>query len=501
MLRPEVLRLERVSCKRDGMLTLDNLEMTVLQGEIVGFEPVNSYGLSSLLRVILFNQPLYYGYVYYLEKKVNSWQDMRRTPNNIAVIGPRSSLVEGQTVMTNVFVLRRGFHQEILRPSLLRAQLEPFLSETGMHLDPDRYADSLTPFERVQAELLRAVVSGSHLVILREIGSVISEKELKEFHSILRHYAKKGMSFLYISPHFEELAQISERVLIFSEGTVVASLLPDRVNSRSQGEQVALTYSEEYHRKMVHHLRERTHEAGTDTLFEMRDICSGELQHLSLRVRRGEHLALQCLDSQIYLDLVRLVKGETHRWRGSIILNGEPVSMTDDRRIAVITDRPDRTMLFDSMSYMDNLCFTSDRKVRGFWLKRGIRKSIRSECEPILGAAAFSKRVRDLTDMEKYELVYTRILLQKPELVLIIQPFKGADARLRQRIWELQEALIDRGATLVLLAVNMADCLAIANRVIRIDGDMTIREYREDSFGELPLTIPLISLYEEESYE
>ena len=65
MLRPEVLRLERVSCKRDGMLTLDNLEMTVLQGEIVGFEPVNSYGLSSLLRVILFNQPLYYGYVYY----------------------------------------------------------------------------------------------------------------------------------------------------------------------------------------------------------------------------------------------------------------------------------------------------------------------------------------------------------------------------------------------------------------------------------------------------
>ena len=106
-----------------------------------------------------------------------------------------------------------------------------------------------------------------------------------------------------------------------------------------------------------------------------------------------------------------------------------------------------------------------------------------------------------LTDMEKYELVYTRILLQKPELVLIIQPFKGADARLRQRIWELQEALIDRGATLVLLAVNMADCLAIANRVIRIDGDMTIREYREDSFGELPLTIPLISLYEEESYE
>mgnify|MGYP006922461064 CR=1 FL=1 len=38
-----------------------------------------------------------------------------------------------------------------------------------------------------------------------------------------------------------------------------------------------------------------------------------------------------------------------------------------------------------------------------------MRRSIREECSPLLGAEAFDMRVDDLTDRQKYDLVFTRI--------------------------------------------------------------------------------------------
>ena len=61
---------------------------------------------------------------------------------------------------------------------------------------------------------------------------------------------------------------------------------------------------------------------------------------------------------------------------------------------------------------------------------------------------------------QKYDVVYLRILRQNPKVVFCIQPFQGADMELRIHIWKLREQVLEKGAALVILDINLADSLS-----------------------------------------
>ena len=200
-MRKEILRMERVTYKEADMIELEDINLQIYEGEIMGLLPFNGQGMVALLKLLQVNLPLYDGYIYYNGEQINSWRESSGTHNRIGVIQEKSSLVESMTIADNVFVLRHGFKQEFIQEELLNRQLQPFLKEIGMEMTADTTVDRLTVFQRVIVELLRSVVAGNHLVVLEEIGALISDRELEALHRILRYYAEKGFSFLYISPN------------------------------------------------------------------------------------------------------------------------------------------------------------------------------------------------------------------------------------------------------------------------------------------------------------
>lgn len=53
--------------------------------------------------------------------------------------------------------------------------------------------------------------------------------------------------------------------------------------------------------------------------------------------------------------------------------------------------------------------------------------------------------MEELSEKQKYQLVYTRVFLQKPEILFCIQPFCGADLAHRMFIWSMLEKFLDKG--------------------------------------------------------
>lgn len=154
-------------------------------------------------------------------------------------------------------------------------------------------------------------------------------------------------------------------------------------------------------------------------------------------------------------------------------------------------------MLFPGMSYMDNLCFTMDHRFSNLWRSRGIRQSIRREYASVLGTDVFDKRVDELSVREKYDLVFTRLLLQRPQVVFCIHPFKKAEVPIRSHIWELIDRLLKKDIAVVILAVNLADSLALANRLIRLRQGTIQEVYCREDFAKLPVSTPWRELYQE----
>ena len=458
-MKQEVLRLERVTYRSEGVNILDNFSFHIAAGEIMGLQPLDNDGLDELLDIIQNNPPLYFGFVYFMEKCVNSWRSAARAKNRVTVIGSDSSLVKGMDVVTNIFVLRPGFRQELIRHDLLTKQLMPFLTDIGVDIDPSASVEHLSAFERMVVEILRAVVAGHHLIVLREIGSVVSEGDLEQLHAIMRHYADRGFAFLYISPHYEEIRQVCTRMALMQGAAIQTRREP---------------------------------------LLEARDICGDYLKHFSFSLFRGECLIIQNLDVAVHQEMTAILSGDEPGYDAGMELNGRHIRGFRSREVAYVREDPARTMIFENMSVIENICIALDSRIPSVWRRRKVRRAVRDEYLRLFGDDIVDKNVDELTQAERIRLVYCRILFQRPQVVFFSQPYKNADVKLRFQICSLQEMLLRRGISIVILAVNIADALTLADRLVRIglkNGRMETREYLKQDFASLPLNIPWVDVF------
>ena len=550
-MRQEVLRMERVSSQEHGVMQLDGFNLSILAGEIMGLLPLNNHGLTALLSLLQRNTPLRYGYVYYREEQVNTWRNTKHRRNRIGLIQSESCLVEGLTVADNIFVLRPEFKTWMIRPSLLKKQLVPFLKSLGIDISTDAYVDELSAFEKKVVDILKPVVAGCKLIVLRDISANISEEELQKIHRLLRHYAGEGISFLYIDFHIEELRRICGKVAFMSNGKIVKTMrsaeiisdsfhhdsklyapppekdvtrpvfesrgvsgaldlpLPEKDVSRpvfeARGVSGALSppppeivntmrsadiASDRFRDDLQLDLpppeiddSRQVFEAGGVSgaldlplpekdvslpVFEARSISGALVADLSFSVAPGECLVLQNEDIQVLGEFLSILSGETAPLSGEILVDGRPVPPRIGENLAIIQEIPTVSMLFKELSYMDNLCFMLDRRLPEIWRDQSVRDGVRREYAALLGEDVFDERIEALSEMQKYELVYTRIAIQKPKVAFCVQPFRRADMGLRLFILELIGRLTDKGVAVVILAVNLTDRLLSGNRIVQV---------------------------------
>ena len=191
-MKQEILRLERVTRITDGVTQLDNMNLHIFQGENMGLECINSHGKEALVRLICQNLPIHYGYVYFQEQLVNNYEHSSMGMNRVSDIEQRSRLVEDLTVADNIFVLRRGFKKYLIEPRVLERQLRRFTDDFGVEIDAGAPVSQLSFFEKCVVELLRAVVTGVKLVVIRDISNFISAADLVKIHRLLRHCAARS---------------------------------------------------------------------------------------------------------------------------------------------------------------------------------------------------------------------------------------------------------------------------------------------------------------------
>ena len=457
-MRTEIFRMDRVTYYENGVQMLNNFDMRISSGEIFGLLPLNSNGLASLLDVITHNPPLQFGFVFYREKLINNWRHPRPRHNHIGLIRNESQLVEGLSLADNIFVLRSGFRAWYIRNGLLQSQLQPLFQSVGVDIPTNTYPEDLSPFQRIVVELLRAKVAGYRLIVLYDVSPLLSETELEQLRGIIRRCAEDGLSFLYIGFRPEELTSICDRVSIFSNGRILhTAATPENLAQMLD----YITEVESYNGSTL------MMEAESGAILQAIQLTSGEDEGLSFSVYPGECVILRDTHNRTSL-LVDILTGETAATSGELLLCGKTVTFQGNRDIAVIQEFPSQSMIFPKLSYFDNLFLCSDHHLPQLWLHLRMQRRLAKEYAKRNGIDLFHQSVESLSELEKYDLVYNRILLQKPKVVICIHPFKGADMELREHILYLIEQLRKKQIAVVITTVNVSGYVPDADRVITV---------------------------------
>lgn len=267
----ELLRLENVTMQFGGVVAVNNLSMTVGEGEIVALIGPNGAGKTTAFNcitgvyeptngkiiydgnTIIVNHPsgkmkrAYAGYeadMYLSEKTLNPTPD-RITELGIARTFQNIRLFRSMTVFQNVLTAMHLRAKENVFSAVLRlswkeerhmeAETEKLLREQGLWELRDENATSLPYGLQRRLEIARALATRPHLLLLDEPAAGMNPQETQELAAFIREIKERyDLTVLMIEHHMDLVMTISDRIYVLDFGSLIAEGHPEEIQSNQR---------------------------------------------------------------------------------------------------------------------------------------------------------------------------------------------------------------------------------------------------------------------------
>lgn len=450
-MKNETLRMNHVTLMEEGVMRLNDFNLYVFSGEILGLLLLNDRGLSSLLRLLQHNVPLHYGAVYFNEKLVNSYGDPADSLNPTQIIERRSHLIANLSIPENIFVLNRNFADLMINNRKLHSRAALVAEDLHIQLDMDLPIQNLTTYQRMEIEMMRAVVSGTGLVILRDLVHLLTLEELEALHALIRKCAGLGISFIYICDQAETMQAVCGRIALYQDGAIRKIVDNDSAAAGQKLEQYVSSFFDIG--QPAPQAQTAAWEEAAQSVIVMSHGADDVLSDVSLQVSRGKVTLFADQHTSVLQRIADVIKRKSTLQCGELKTYGR---FGEDCIIYEILQNPTRTMLFYNLSVMDNLCFHLDNRLSKVWKPKRIRKNVENELHTRLNDLLRSKDLNGLSKTELYDLVYCKCLLEKPDLAILMCPVDNTDIDLRRNVLEYIRILSQNDIAVLILSTDFS---------------------------------------------
>jgi branched-chain amino acid transport system ATP-binding protein len=183
------------------------------------------------------------------------------------------------------------------------------------------------------------------------------------------------------------------------------------------------------------------------------------LQGISLRVDRGEVLAILGRNGMGKTTLIRTIVGFTPPREGRVLYEGTEITRLPPFRMVALGMAlvPQGRRVFPSLSVRENLDVA--RRGEGRWTLEQVYALF-----PRLGERA-GNRANKLSGGEQQMLAIGRALMSNPDLLLMDEPTEGLAPLLVREVARVIGELKRSGLSILLVEQNLALALSVADRV------------------------------------
>jgi len=237
-----MLELRNLSRHFGGVKAVDELDLTVRQGEILGLIGKNGSGKSTIVNLITGVYKPTTGTVQFKGQEISLMDPHHRTELGIARTFQNIRLFGHLTVWQNVWAARvvrdggwAGLKQRWLSGAgAAREEAEQLLEFGDLAHKRDMLAGNLAFGEQRRLELLRAAASGAELLLLDEPAAGMNAEEIDALDNRIRSLRDQGRTILLIEHHMELVMEVCDRVAVLNFGRKITEGTPAQVQADSQ---------------------------------------------------------------------------------------------------------------------------------------------------------------------------------------------------------------------------------------------------------------------------
>jgi len=491
---PPVIEVTAIGKRFGGVIALRGVDFSVWRGEICALLGQNGAGKSTLVKILNGVHPAgsYEGSIRLDGQPVAFRSPAEARASGIGYVPQEIEVLEQLSVAENVFAGQMSLGRGVLvHRSRLNAMARAIFAEIGIDLDPKALVASLSAAQRHLVMIARALALKPRVLILDEPTASLSGAEVEALFGVLMRLKAQGVSMIYITHRLPEVMAVCDRAAVLRDGQVAVQLARDAFEE----EQFIFAMSGQRLQKLF-----PEHAAPVDArpMLEVENLCvkgkSGAIygaRNISFSVAAGEILGLVGLLGSGRSEILHGIYGR-ERATGTIRIDGQPISIRSPRDarnvgIALLTEDRKRDGLLFNLPIGANITIGNLRALAnaGFISAPRERSAIVEAMQQLsVKAASPQAFAAHLSGGNQQKLLFARVLMRTPRVLLLDEPTKGVDAATRHEIYKLVVDLANQGVALVVVSSELDEVLGLADRCLTISDGRIIDEFRRGEGSE-----------------
>jgi ABC-type branched-subunit amino acid transport system ATPase component len=233
-----LISVDKLTMRFGGLTALDELSMTVQEGEILGLLGPNGSGKTTFFNVLTGLYKASSGSIFLDGENIIGKTPQEVYRSGVARTFQRSRLSLSLTVFDNIVIgdyqhMQHGLIFNLLRRKAFRAEYEAYVEKVtalleifspplvGRLFEP---VDSFTMIDRRRIEVCRALLSGPRLLLLDEPSAGMTHDETDELmQDILQVRGKLDrLSVVLIEHEMNVIERITDRCVVLNYGKKIA---------------------------------------------------------------------------------------------------------------------------------------------------------------------------------------------------------------------------------------------------------------------------------------
>jgi simple sugar transport system ATP-binding protein len=486
---PQVPLVEAVGItKRYGTtVALADAGIRITPGRTHALVGRNGAGKSTLVNILTGLQEADAGEVRFEGTPAPPVTDRDAWRARVACVYQKSTVIPELTVAENLYLNRQAAGgRRLISWGAMRRRATELLATWSVDVDVNRLAAELSVEQRQLVEIARALSFDARFIILDEPTAQLDSPAIKRLFERMRVLQQRGITFLYISHHLEEIYQICHDVTVFRDARhivtgPVAQLGPKDVVAAMTGDAVGL-------------ISRRPRPAlppDTPVVLEVKELETvsavgflAQAEAVSFAVRAGEVVGLAGGGGSGKREIAETVVGLRAAARGEVRVGGRAlargsVASAISAGVGFVPQDRHHEGYVPGLSIGENITMTVPERLgpRGIVVPRRRDELARKLIDGLaVKTPGPELPVSSLSGGNQQKVVMGRALANDPKLLVLIQPTAGVDVRSKETLLAVVDDVRERGSA-VLIASDELDDLRTCDRIIVMFQGRVVREF------------------------
>jgi ABC-type sugar transport system ATPase subunit len=464
-----------------GVQALIDVNFDLRPGEVMALAGANGAGKSTLLKIVTGVYQRDAGEVMVRGAPVSYHTPAEGKKDGIAAIYQELTVIPNLTAAENIHIGEIS-QSTVIDYARFNRLTEDLLKKLDLDFDANTMVSSLTMANQQMVEIARAITEKSHILIMDEPSSALTEIEKEKLFDIVRRLKNQGMGIVFVTHRMKEIFEISDRVTVMKDGERVGCY---DITDLNENKLVELMIS-----RSIKSFFPKEAAAIGDTVLKVEHLQSGpRVKDVSFELKRGEILGLTGLLGAGRTETVRCIFGLDPMNSGNVWLFGREVNFQSPREavmngIALMSENRKEEGLVLNMSVAHNIILGSRlvRWIRNTLSETGVALEFMAKLN--VKCTGPEQTVENLSGGNQQKVVIAKWLLRHSSILMLDEPTRGIDVAAKSEVHKIISDLAMDGTAIILISSEHDEIIGMCDRAVVLYEGISIGVIDRKEFSE-----------------